>query len=192
MDEDDIERDLRAEMDREQEQGAPDAQSAREPCDRCGDFHPVDDMIDLEGDATCEDCMEAIFDAPWSPGLVAGLSFFLGFGAAGVVSELNRKRMGYDTTVFAPALGWIAAFAVVILLVSFLPEGVARGAGIGVNMAGLFYFKQRDASRFAAFQESGGQKGSTLAAIGIGLVATVVSFGLIFVAGGALGAFGIY
>lgn len=182
-DEEDIERELRAELDEDE----PDEdEGSREPCERCGDFHVAGHMVELDGGLHCEDCVEAMFDRPWSPGLLAGISFFLGFGAAGVLSEINKRRMGLDVSVVLRSVGWLAAFVVVLLIAAALPEGLGRGAGIGVNVAGLMFFRQRDASRFAAFQESGGQKGSALAAIGIGIGLTALSMGGLFVISVAL------
>jgi hypothetical protein len=186
-DEEDIERELRAELaDAPCSEGETSSDEARltrsvvevraVACGRCGDFHSEPELSWLDYEPWCQACLRTIARAPWNPALIAGICFFLGFSSAGVLTAVNRRRLGYEVRLALRVCGWLVLGGLVAALAALLPEGVGQGVGFGVNIAAIFHFRRVGAARFDALKGAGAPTGSTLAAIGIAVTAFVPVF----------------
>lgn len=121
----------------------------------------------------------------WTPGLIAGVSFFLGFPAGIVLASINWMRMKMKDKATMHLVGGGVVTLVFILLLVFTPSTVGRGLGLLFNLGTLFYLQQQMKKDLEAFQlstkvEKAGELGGCLIGLGILLAFLIVFVVLVF------------
>jgi hypothetical protein len=120
--------------------------------------------------------------APWRPKVAGRIAFFFGPVAGGLVVAVSLRRMGHQQStkkVLLLALGAAAAEAAILF---FTPDALARGVGIGAEIAFLLIFPVFMEKEFSEWQVThpSALPSNGWNAIGWGLVGTVVLFVIVF------------
>jgi hypothetical protein len=120
--------------------------------------------------------------APWRPKVAGRIAFFFGPVAGALVVAVSLRRMGHQQStkkVLLLALGAAAAEAAILF---FTPDALARGVGIGAEIAFLLIFPVFMEKEFSAWQVThpSAMPSNGWNAIGWGPVGTVVFFVIVF------------
>jgi|WetSurMetagenome_2_1015567.scaffolds.fasta_scaffold194402_2 hypothetical protein len=119
----------------------------------------------------------------WTPGFIAGVTFFLAFPAGIVLASINWLRMKMMNKaiihLFAGAIGTIIFMTALLMA----PGNAGRLIAIVSNLAVLFYLRwqmEKDINVFQATSrvEKAGWPGGCL--IGVGVVVLYFMFGFVF------------
>ena len=121
----------------------------------------------------------------WTPGFIAGVSFFLGFPAGIVLASINWMRMKMNDKATIHLIGGAIAAFVFIVLLLFTPSTVGRVLGIVFNLGALFYLQQQMKKDLEVFQlsnkvDKAGELSGCLIGLGILLAFLLVIFVLAF------------
>jgi hypothetical protein len=122
----------------------------------------------------------------WTPGVIAGISFFLGFPAGIVLASLNWMRMKMNNKALTHLIaGAVGTFVLVVVLL-LIPGNVGRFLALAINLGTLFYLRQqmnRDLDHFKASNmvEKANDLGGCLIGLGIFILFLILAFGLAFV-----------
>lgn len=95
--------------------------------------------------------------APYRPKVVGTIAFFFGPMAGAIVSVINLRRFGYPLKakqVFLWSLAATAGLAVVLMLT---PDVLARGIGIGAEIAFYKVYSSLQEKEFAAWRTANPQ-----------------------------------
>jgi hypothetical protein len=116
----------------------------------------------------------------WTPGVIAGVTFLLGFPSGIVLASINWLRMNMRNKALTHLIaGAIGTFIFSVLLV-FIPGNTGRAVALVANLGILFYLQQqmkKDVETFKATNNSVGKAnefGGCLIGLGI-LVLFLVS-----------------
>jgi len=128
-----------------------------------------------------------VADAPsvklWTPGLIGGVTFFLGFPAGIVLASINWFRMKMNEKAIihlvVGAVGTIIFLAILIIT----PGTTGRLLALAINLGVLFYLRWGMAKDMDVFQtanrvEKAGWPGGCL--IGLGVVVLYFMFAFFF------------
>ena len=90
----------------------------------------------------------------WTPGIIAAISFLLGFPAGIVLASINWARMNRNNKALAHLLGGAIGTFIFILLLILLPSNVGSILGIATNLGTLFYLHREMKRDIESFQAS--------------------------------------
>jgi hypothetical protein len=123
----------------------------------------------------------------WTPGVIAGISFLLGFPAGIVLASINWMRMNMRNKAMTHlGAGIVGTFIFVVLLI-LLPGSVGRIVGLAANIGILFYLQQqmkKDLETFKAANnivEKANELGGCLIGLGMLLLLVISIFVISFV-----------
>jgi hypothetical protein len=123
----------------------------------------------------------------WTPGVIAAISFLLGFPAGIVLASINWARMNRNNKALAHLLGGAIGTFIFILLLIFLPGNVGSILGIATNLGTLFYLHREMKKDIESFQASNrtvakaNELGGCLIGLGILLLVVISIVVLTFV-----------
>ena len=78
----------------------------------------------------------------WTPGLIAAISFLLGFPAGIVLASINWTRMKMNNKAQTHLVAGIVGTIVFIVLLILLPGNFGRFLGLAVNIGTLLYLQR--------------------------------------------------
>ena len=90
----------------------------------------------------------------WTPGIIAAISFLLGFPAGIVLASINWARMNRNNKALAHLLGGAIGTFIFILLLILLPSNVGSILGIATNLGTLLYLHREMKRDIESFQAS--------------------------------------
>jgi len=129
----------------------------------------------------------------WTPGIIAGITFLLGFPSGIVLASINWMRMNMSNKALTHLIaGAVGTFLFVVLLF-FVPGNAGRVVALVVNLGILFYLQQqmkKDVENFKASNNSV-EKANELGGCLIGLGILVLFLGSAFVFGFVLALLGV-
>ena len=119
----------------------------------------------------------------WTPGIIAAISFLLGFPAGIVLASINWMRMNLSNKALTHLIaGGVGTFIVVILLI-LLPGNAGRFVGLVANLGTVFYLYQqmkKDLEIFKATNtvEKANELGGCLIGLGVFVLFLISVFAL--------------
>jgi hypothetical protein len=122
----------------------------------------------------------------WTPGFIAGVTFFMGFPVGIVLSAINWMKMKMnDKAIIHLVVGAVGTLVFVAALI-ILPGTVGRLFGLIVNLGILFYLQRQmdnDQKMFQATNrvEKAGWPGGCLIGLGIVILYFIYAFFFSFV-----------
>ena len=133
-------------------------------------------MLDQASDTPVQPAIPSTLPVKlWTPGLIAGLSFFLGFPAGIVIASINWMRMKMNNKALIHlAVGAFGTFIFVIAII-FVSGTAGRVMSLMANIGVLFYLQQQMKKDIEGFKATGinvenaNQLGGCL--IGLGILA---------------------
>ena len=128
----------------------------------------------------------------WTPGVIAAVSFFLGFPAGIVLASINWKRMNLSNKALTHLIaGGLGAFIFVVILI-LVPGNAGRIVGLVVNLGTLFYLQQQMKKDLETFKAANTvEKANELGGCLIGLGVLVLFLISVFVLGVVLAILGV-
>jgi hypothetical protein len=123
----------------------------------------------------------------WTPGIIAAISFLLGFPAGIVLASINWIRMNLNNKALIHLIGGAIGTFIFILLIIFLPGNAGSILGIATNLGTLLYLQRemkKDLERFQATNRTvakANELGGCLIGLGILLLVVISIVVLTFV-----------
>jgi len=118
----------------------------------------------------------------WNPISFLIISAVFSFLPTGILYALNWGRLGYKKKRNLYLIGSVLAFTLFCAVASFIPETLAMGFYIGVNIGAGSYFMQSQRKDYKAHIENGGKKASLLLPLFICIVAAAILIWALFMA----------
>jgi len=108
----------------------------------------------------------------WTPGFIAGVTFFLGFPAGIVIASINWMRMKLDNKAIVHLIAGGVGTVIFVFILMLTPGTVGRLLGLVINVGILFYLQQQMKKDWEFFKasnevENAGQLGGCLIGLGI-------------------------
>lgn len=123
----------------------------------------------------------------WTPGVIAAISFLLGFPAGIVLASINWMRMNLNNKAFIHLIAGAIGTFIFMLLIILLPGSVGSILGIATNLGALFYLYREMKKDLETFQASNhtvakaNELGGCLIGLGIFLLVLISAIALTFV-----------
>ena len=133
----------------------------------------------------------------WTPGLIAGITFLLGFPGGIVLSAINLMRMNMKNKAIAFLAGGAGGIVILTLITLFLPGNYGNFFALVVNIGVLFFLYRQAKADIESFKSSNHavQNENELVGCLIGLATLVLyvilAFGIGFFIGIVLSILGV-